>query len=145
MLSFSASSLQTRNFEFTNTEFRVYKLEISSLQTQNFEFTNSKFRVYKHGISSLQTQNFEFTNTKFRIYKLEISSLQTQNFEFTSFGYILSMGIFSAPDSDEKGSQKQKTVLFNPHAILIFRKVRQTTAFFQFRHLRLELTRRGLN
>ena len=39
MISFSASSLQTRNFEFTNTKFQVYKLEISSLQT--------KFRVCK--------------------------------------------------------------------------------------------------
>ena len=68
MISFSASSLQTRNFEFTNTKFQVYKLEILSLQTRNFKFTNSKFRVYKHEISSLQTRNFEFTN--------KISSLQ---------------------------------------------------------------------
>ena len=84
MITFSASSLQTRNFEFqtqnfefTNTKFRVYKLEISSLhfQTRNFEFTNTKFRVYKHEISSLQTR-------KFRVCKLEISSLQTRNFKF---------------------------------------------------------------
>ena len=56
VISFSASSLQTRNFEFTNLKFQVY----------------SKFRVYKHEISSFQTQNFEFTNTKFRVNKLEI-------------------------------------------------------------------------
>ena len=37
-------------FEFTNTKFQVYKLEISSLQTRN---VNSKFRVCKLEISSL--------------------------------------------------------------------------------------------
>ena len=50
MITFSASSLQTLNFEFTNSKFQVYKLEISSLQTRNFEFSNSKFRVCKRSL-----------------------------------------------------------------------------------------------
>ena len=75
---------ETRNFEFTKSKFRVYKLEISSLQTQNFDLTNSKFRVDKLEISSSQSRNFEFTNSKFRVNKLEILSLQTRNFEFVN-------------------------------------------------------------
>ena len=35
----------THNFVDENTKFRVSKLKISSLQTENFEFVNSKFRV----------------------------------------------------------------------------------------------------
>ena len=81
-ISWSLSLLQvykqTRNFEFTNTKFRVYKLE-------KFEFAlNTKFRVCKLEISSLQTRNFQLINSKFQVYKLEISSLQTQNFEFVN-------------------------------------------------------------
>ena len=84
----SALSLQTWNFEFTNTKFWVYNHEISSFQTQKFSnltfLVYMKFRVYKLKTSSLQTQNFEFTNTKFQVYKHEILSLQTWSFEFSN-------------------------------------------------------------
>ena len=52
----------TRNFEFANTKFPAYKLEISSLQTQNFEFVNSKQRKWSRNRMSLTShRSFPFT------------------------------------------------------------------------------------
>ena len=67
---------------------RVYRLEISSLQTRNFEFTNTKFQVFKLEVSSLQTWKFKFTNTKFWVYKHEILSLQTRNISSLNFVFV---------------------------------------------------------
>ena len=81
VISFSASSLQTRNFEFTNTKFRAFKLKILSLQTRNFELINSKFRVYKLEILIFKLEILSFKlkilsfKLEFRVCKLEISCL----------------------------------------------------------------------
>ena len=62
------SSLQTRNFKFTNSKFRVYKHEISSLQTRSFEFTNSKFEFKtRSSFKFVNSKYFEFVNSKFRV------------------------------------------------------------------------------
>ena len=37
----------TRNFEFRNSKFYAYKIEILSVHAQNFKFPSSKFRVRK--------------------------------------------------------------------------------------------------
>ena len=37
---------------------QIFKLEILCFETQNFEFTNSKFRVCKLEILSLHTRNY---------------------------------------------------------------------------------------
>ena len=76
-------------FEFTNSKFRVYKLEILSLQTRNFEFSDTKFRVYKFEIFRVYILEIRVQNSKFRVTNSKyFKFVSSKYFEFTNLKYF---------------------------------------------------------